>query len=291
MIGVTTAVEPTQVTILGADGHELTVVCEEDFTMKVGVGSKVTVWYTPKNGVNKLNWLEYPLENFFVPGDLIRSRVKKVIPLPSSRVPDSEGIVDRIAKYLEANLGWYAAPAVLAEEIRRRSPVSNSTLEAIDPATGQFNMNRYLQSQRQLFTRVASETRVDAVLEINVERVQAVFTRHVAEWDGAAQAVASGGTRALWSVGVIPVTGEVPAATVVMKLWDAQGKLLWSNRRGFAVLAVLNRAGTSFRDRPLAEVYEDEPSIQAWLVDVLGALAPPKISPPAPAVAKKAAKP
>jgi len=291
VVGLTTAVEPTRVTIAGTDGHELTVVCQEDFTLKVGLGSKVTVWYTPKEGVNKLDWMEYPLENFFVPADLIRGQIKKVITLPNATVPDSEGIVDRITKYLEANLGWYVAPSILAQEIRRRSARSNSTLEAIDPATGQFDMNVYLQSQRQLIAHLASETRVDAVLEVDVERVQAKFDRHIAEWDGVAQPVASNATRTIWSLSILPVTGEVPAATVVMRLWDARGKLLWGNRRGFAVLALRVGIGGGFRDRPLSEVYQDEASIQAWLAETLGTLAPPKTSPSAPAVAKRTTKP
>jgi hypothetical protein len=293
MVGQTTAVEPARVTIRGAEGHELTVLCQEDFTSKVGLGSKVTVWYTSQHGVNTLVWMEYPLENFFVPADLIRSQIKKIIPLPNATVPDSEEIVNRITKYLEVNLGWYVAPSMLAQEIRRRSPGSNSTLGAVDPATGQFDMNLYLQSQGQMIAHLASETRVDAVLGVDVEQVQAKFIHHIAEWDGVWQPVAYTVTRLLGKFTPIGDEGEVPAATVVMKLWDSRGKLLWSNRRGFAVLALRTGPGNNFRPRPLTEVYHDEASVQRWLVEALGTLAPAKtLAPPLAATgAKRTRKP
>jgi len=283
MVGLTTAVEPTRVTIVGRDASEVTIVCKEDFTSKVGVGSQVTAWYTPKDGVNYLDWLEYPLENFFVPANEIRETIKKIIILPNSSVPDSQGIVDGIGKYLETNLGWYVAPRMLAEEIRRRSKRSDSTLAYIDPATGQFNMDRYLRAQRALIVKLVSETRVHAVLEVNVEQVQARFIAQVAVWDGVEQAMATKAVRTLALLAHLPEDGQVPAATVEMKLWGPQGKLLWSNRRGFAVLAVQTGLGNKFRDRLLIEVYQDQASVEKWLVMTLGTLAPPKTSGCAPA--------
>ena len=270
--GKTTAVAPTFVTIQDSNGHIVTVVCKEDFTLKVGLGSAVIAWYTPKEGFNNLDWLEYPLENFFVPAESIRSHINKIIVLPNYGVPDSKGLVDRIAGYLEGNLGWYVAPAMLAEEIRKRSGQSSSTLDAIDPATGQFDMKAYLDSQRRLIEHLASETRVNAVLEVTVEQVMAQFRDQMAAWDGVTEPIASKASRLAGHLMPFTLNGKVPAATVEMKLWDSHGKLLWSNRRGFAVLSVLSGLGDNFRQRPLTEVYQNEVGVNAWLAGALGTL-------------------
>lgn len=140
-------------------------------------------------------------------------------------------------------------------------------------------MERYLQAQRSLIGKVAAETRVDAVLEVSVERVQARFTEQVAHWDGVSETSATKGVRTLTLLSRLPSQGGTPAATVVMKLWSPRGKLLWSNRRGFAILAIQTGVGNRFRDRPLSEVYDNEAGVQAWLALALGALAPAKTPP------------
>lgn len=279
LAGLATAVEPSRVTILGQGGMEVTVRTEEDFTEKVAVGSKVTAWYHVKDGVSVLEWLQYPLENFFLSAGEIRSQVKKIIILSSSSLPNADGLFDAMAGYLKSNLGWYVAPQFLAEEIRKRLDrmrTSGSTLQAINPSTGEFDFARYLQTQRELTRKLASEARVDAVLEANVEQVQAEFDQQVAFWDGVEQPVASKGSRTFVAMLSFPMTGEVPAATVVLKLRDAQGKLLWSKRRGFAVLALEIGVGKNFRDRPLAEALEDQASVGSWLAMVFGSFLPAK---------------
>jgi len=282
-------VEPIRVTIQDATGQTVTVICTEDFTPKVAVGSEVTAWYTPKPEGNFLDWLQYPLENFFVPADEIRRQIKKVIILPNYGVPDSQELVERIGGYLENNLGWYVAPPLLGEEIRRRFGKQGSTLEHIDPTTGQFDANRYLQAQHALIEHLVTEARVDAVLEVNVERIQAKFTSQIAVWDGVTEPVANKATLMAGNLAPFSINGEVPAATVEMKLLDAQGKLLWANRRGFAVLYLRTGVGNKFRERPLSEVYQNEAGVNEWLTAALGTIAPSKTA--VAAAPKKPANP
>ncbi len=274
MVGVVTLIEPTRIMVAGAKEGEITVIPKEDLTSRVAVGAKVTVWYTPKDGVNYLDWMTYPLEEYFVPADQIRREIKKVIILPTYGVPDSQGIVGEIQHYLEQKTGWWFAPPELAEEIRSRAKVSSSTLGDIDPKTGEFNMGRYLQEQQQLVGTVLSQVNVDAVLVINVERVQAHFISSMAEWDGAGQVISTKLVRALSVLARMPDEGDVPAATVDMKLYGPGSKLLWANRRGFAVLVTQTMVGASFKDRPLSEAYRDEASVRNWLDMTLGNLAP-----------------
>jgi hypothetical protein len=66
-------------------------------------------------------------------------------------------------------------------------------------------------------------------------------------------------------------------------LWDAQGKLLWSNRRGFAVLALQVGVGDKFRDRPIPEVLEDTASVEQWFTRVFGSWLPAQSGAPASA--------
>ncbi len=274
IVGQATKVEPGAVSIRAEGGQEVTLQTHEDLTQKVAVGSKVTAWYFTKDGTNVLGSVEPPLENFFSPADQIRSGIKKVIILPDSAVPEGERILDAIANYAESNLGWYVAPRILAEEIRNRWGAPASTLDALDPESGEFDMARYLERHRELIRKLADETRVDAVLEANVERVQAPVYAKVAYWDGVEQPLTNKGSRMLSLMGREPGEGEVPAATVQLKLWNAQSKLLWSHRRGFTVLAVLIGGGNKFRDHPVSKALEKNETVDQWLTAVFGSLLP-----------------
>jgi hypothetical protein len=273
--GLLTEVEPASLTIRDKRGNEVTIRPREDFTEKVAVGAEVTAWYYPKAGVNVLQWLEYPLESSFISPSQFGKDIKKIIILPSSQVADADGLFDAMASFLESKVGWYVAPRTLAEEIRRRAGSSSSTLDLIDPATGQVDLDKYAEAHHELIRRLASETRVDAVLEARVEQVQAIFRSQIASWDGVQEPIAGKASRVIGVLSIIPVEGHVPAATVVLKLWDPDAKLLWTNRRGFAVLAVRTGVGSKFRDRPIPEVLQNAESVQKWLGETFGSLLPP----------------
>jgi hypothetical protein len=264
IVGIATEITPSTVTIHGGTG-EVTVHTREDFTEKVAVGSEVTAWYHHEERGDILQWLEYPLENFFIPRNEFRPQLKRVIILPSSTVQDAEGLFDVIANFMEVRLGLYVAPRILAEELRDRALKSHSVLDTIDPSTGEVDISGYTRAQRDLIRKVASETRVDAVVQADVELVQVNFRSQVAVWDGVRQPVAGKASRALGFIAPILQDGHVPAATVVLKLWDPDGKLLWSCRRGFAVLALQVGVRGRFRDRPIPKALEDTASVQRWL--------------------------
>jgi len=283
IVGLATEVEPTQVTIRDIKGNEVTVQPKEDFTEKVAVGSKVTAWYFPGGAVNELQWLEYPLENAFVSPHQFCPQIKKIILLPSSDAGDADGLFDALEGFLQGKRGWFVAHRMLAEEIRNRASQSNSTLKFIDPAAGNMNLTAFTQAHRKLIRRIAADTRADAVLETNVELVQVNFRSQRAVWDGAQQAVSSTAARTLAFVTALPVDGHVPASTVVLKLWDAQGKLLWSNRRGFCVLAHQQGVGNKFRDYSISEALQDTASVEKWLATVFASWLPDAQNPPAAA--------
>ncbi len=281
IVGLATEVEPTRVTIRDRNGNEVTVQPKEDFTEKVAVGSAVTAWYFPRGGTSELQWLEYPLENSFVSPAQFCPKIKKIILLPSSKVSDAEGLFGAIESFLQSKQGWFVAHQMLAEEIRDREGKPDSTLNIIDPATGDVDLAAYAQTHHRLIQRIASATRVDAVLETHVEVVQVNFRSQHAVWDGAQQPVASPTSRTLAFIAALPIDGHVPASTVVLKLWDAQGKLLWSNRRGFCILAIQRGVGDNFQDKSIPEALEDAASVERWLNSVFGALLPTSSLPPA----------
>ena len=273
MVGIATEVTPSTVTVHG-EKDVVTVQTREDFTEKLAPGSAVTAWYHHQEGGEILDWLEYPLESFFIPRNEFPPPLKKVIILPSSTVRDADGLLDAIANFMETRLGYYVAPRVLAEEIRNRTLEAHSTMDAIDPATGQVDISSYTLAQRNLIQKLASETRVDAVLQADVELVQVNFKSYVATWDGVHESVAGKGIRALGVFTPGINDGHVPAATVVLRLWDPNGKLLWRYRRGFAVLARMSGVGHKFRGRPISEALENTAGVQEWLEALFAAFLP-----------------
>ena len=199
-----------------------------------------------------------------MPPDVIRQTIRSVIILPHPGVPDSMGIIDEIGNYLTADLGWDVAPLYVTEELGKKSCPS-PLLDAMDPATGQFDLSRYQKSQGALVAELVSKARVDAALDIRVEEVEAPYAKHRAEWDDATERITSKAIIAMSVLSIVRDHGTVPAATVVMKLYDKQGRILWTRRRGFAVLAVQTGIEGKFRDRPLTEACENLDDVQTWL--------------------------
>jgi hypothetical protein len=189
-------------------------------------------------------------------------QIKKVIILPASEVPDSDDFFDTLAGYLETQFGWYVAPRALAEEIRRRA-AATTTLDAIDPKTGEVDMSRLTGADSGLVPRLASRARVNAVLEANLLQAKAEVHRMVARWDGVEEPIAGKGTTKLAKFTPTPVKGQISASTVVFKLWDARGRLLWSTRRGLTTLSA-SAGGNHLRDKPLPEFLDDTGAVQKW---------------------------
>ncbi len=247
----------------------------------MGIAVPVTVWYTTKGGVNHLEDIVYPQSASFAPADQLRTGIKRIIILARPEgVDGSDGLIKAISTYLADNAGWFVAPAELATEIASRD-LGASPLDAVDPNTGAVDMQRYLNAQRPLMTRIAEETRSDAVLEIKVIKVKAHVRGAVASWDDMTEPVASRATRMLSPFGQLEASGWVYAATADMTLWSKTGNLLWKKRRGFAVLAVQADMGVKYRPRPLTDVYANTAAMQHWLAETLGQLAPPTNAAPA----------
>ena len=274
VLGLTMDISPTRVTIMAVDGTDITLIPQEDFTEKVAVGSQVTAWYVPQGGVNQLRRLQYPLENFFFSANEIRALVKRVVILPSSDVPDASGLFEAMAQDLQTNAGWQVELRKLAAGSGERSPTPSSTLEAINPVTGEVNLKRGVPAGSDSTRKLAAEAHADAVLEVHVEEVQVNAKQYKAAWDGAEETIASGTSRVLTYLSAVPARDEVPAATVVLRLRDAWGRMLWSNRRGFAVLVKQDHALAKLRTRTLSEALAETPRFQNWFKLVFGALLP-----------------
>ncbi len=268
------SVSAARLTVREKGGQEVTLTTREDFSSRVAPGAPVTAWVVFKDGANVLERLDYPLEKLYTRAERIRSTIQKVILLPESKVPDADKFFDAVARYVSANFGWYVAPRELGEEIRKRAAKSAATsaLDAFDSKTGEFDMGKYLGGQEGFIQALVSETRVNAVLEVEIDRVMAKVNKGVASWDGLEEPLRRG-----QSSGRLTRTrerGEVAASTVVFRLWDSAGQLLWTNRRGLAVLGVLE--GTSRKAelvyRPLSEYMADSAGVENWLPEAFGSL-------------------
>jgi hypothetical protein len=273
--GYVTKVERNRITIMSLMGNAklLPLTTQEDFTEKVAKGSKVTAWYFEQGGTYTLKWLEYPLENSFTSSRSIRGRVRRAIILPNSSVPNADALYDVTAQFLESRLKWRFAPLALAEDIRRGKTSTASAAGVVNPPNGQGDAVQAAKDQQGLIPLIARETKVNAVLEISVEQVAADVKRSVADWDGVEEPIsAPKGLLASAKSVVTPQKETVPAATVVFKLWDSRGKLMWSNRRGFALLAL--REGKELRERSLTEVFANADNVQRWLEMVFRSILP-----------------
>ncbi|HXJ95428.1 MAG TPA: hypothetical protein VMT20_21505 [Terriglobia bacterium] len=264
--GLVLGVEANRITLQAKDGRTLTLTTFEDYSDRVTIGAEVRATYYPQDsGDSVLKSLDFPAASSFVPVGNIQSHVHRVALMPSSQVPDADGLFESMREYLHTNFGWYVAPQYLADEVRKGAGHGGSTLDAMDPASGKFDLSKYLGESQGIVPQVASGTRSDAVLEVNVSQVEAPVNRMVASWDGVEEPVSGAAARTLAKFTLFSHKGEVPAATVELKLWDATGKLLWRNRRGLAVLEVLEGKSNHLRQRPLPEFLMNTQAVQAWM--------------------------
>ncbi len=273
--GYTTIVTPNSITVFDEKNHDIEILTSKDYTSLVGIAVPVTVWYTTEGGVNHLEDIVYPHGGSFVPRDVGWGNIKRIIILPRPEdVENSEGLMSAISKYLADNAGWFVAPPELAQEIASRVEDPTSSPDAIDPYTGEVDMQQYLESQRALMATIAKDTRSDAVLEVKVSKVKATVHGLVASWDDMTEHVGSRKSRVISPLEELGGKGWVYAATADMSLWSQTGRLLWKKRRGFAALGMQSGFGTKYRERPLTEVYQDSGAMQRWLEGTLGELAP-----------------
>jgi hypothetical protein len=279
--GYVTKVQTNRITIMSlmGDAKALPLVTQQDFTEKVAKGARVTAWYFEQGDVYTLKWLEYPLENGFTSSRSIRGRVRRVIILPHSGVADADALYDMTAQFLEANLKWRFAPRALAEEVRqgnselRASASRTKTAStALNPSSDHGNPAAVANDERELIPLIARRAKVNAVLEIDVEQVEANVKRSVAVWDGVEEPVHASKGLLASAKAMASQKDTVPATTVVFKLWDSRGKLMWSSQRGFALLAL--REGKELRERPLTEVFQNTDNVQAWLEMVFRSILP-----------------
>ncbi|MGH9433712.1 MAG: hypothetical protein ACRD3T_19460 [Terriglobia bacterium] len=264
--GTAAAVTPNSVTVQGTDLKQVTISTQDDFTQKVAIGSKVTAWYYAEGNGYALRWLSYSLENDFVAPARILSQVKSVALLPDSKMQGADGLVDQIAGFMKDNLGWRVAPKMWAAYIRRQSQKNTSTLNAFDAKTGKFDMNRYVHGEDNLISTLTRRARVNAVLEIQIEKVEAPVSHEVAVWDGVQDQLSGKTMRTISKMDVASRReGKVPAATVVLKLWSPQQQLLWSNRRGFAALERYQGVRDKLESWPLENSLVNSQNVDRWL--------------------------
>ncbi len=257
------------------NNQEVQILTDKDYTSILGIASPVTVWYTTQGGVNRLEDIEYSRSGTFVPIDRLRESIQRIIILPKAEdVDNTQGLISAISNYLSDRAGWYVEPPELASEIAKRSKSPAELLDAINPDSGEVDMQRYLEAQRSWITVIANESRSDAVLEVRVIKVKAKVSGSIASWDDMTEPVASRKARELSPFGWMESRGWVYAATADMALWSHDGKLLWKKRRGFAVLGVQSGMSPQYHERPLTEVYQDNKAMQRWLQTTLGELAP-----------------
>ena len=206
-----------------------------------------------------------------IPPELLRAQIKRIAIWPRPEdVENTEGLMTAISRYLADKAGWFVSPPELAQEIANRAKAPTSSLDAIDPNTGDVDLQRYMQPQRSLVVTLAEETRSDAVLEVKVVKVKADVRGYVASWDRMTESVANTKSRSFAPFGG---KGWAYAATADMYLWSAAGKLLWKERRGFALLGVKSGVSSNFRERPLTDVYPNSGLMERWLDGTFSQLA------------------
>jgi hypothetical protein len=266
--GTVVQIEPVRLTIQTGKNRAITVHTAEDHSAKLAVGTPITAWYYRQGEIYKLDRLEYPSGVSFVPPDEFVPRIRKVILLPSSNAGDAHALFRAIEQFFETRFDWVVSHRMLAEEIRSRFEMANRAPGARVVSKGQTAPVPLSAADPKLIQKIASETRVDAVLETQIERVMVKVDSHTANWDGARESFGTKSAKTLALLTIGPVRGQVPAATAVLRLHDSQGKPLWGHRRGICVLALQVGTGSTFRDRPISEVAENAAFVEAWLNDV-----------------------
>jgi hypothetical protein len=272
--GLLTEVQPAKITIQSGQGNPSALATSKDYSSELAAGLRVTVWYTPGQDSNLVQSVESPLDNFFTPPSGIEESIHKVIILPKSNVAGADGFLDAMEQYLKSHLNWYVPPRALAEEVKTIVE-RRSSLDAIDPNTGDVDMSKFVTGEGDLIKRIASETRVDGVLEVNIIQVPVEMDtgRGSVKWDGVEETLGSKMSRTLGKLSFAHTSAQVPATTAYLKLWDAQGNLLWMAHRGLFLLADESGGfGAKIEERSLAGALMDSAAVEQRLELLFGSL-------------------
>ena len=269
--GIVTGVEATSLIVQGQSETELELHTSRDYSEWVSVGIEVKAKYHEQAGILKLDALDYPLEVSLAPPEEFLPRIHKIILLPSSNAGDAGPLFDEIERLLRSRFDWAIAHRMLAAEVRRRALEEQGVMPSGFPPGSVGAPEPLVPAEQELIRRIAEGARADAVLEVRVEYIQLPVNSHTAEWDGQRESFGTKRAKFASAITLRPARGHVPVATVVLKFFDAQGRQLWRNRRGFRVLALQTGMGNHFRDRPLSEAAEDSAFLREWLHQVFAA--------------------
>jgi hypothetical protein len=276
--GYVTVIEPDSITVLDQRNQVVQIRTGKDLTSQIPVAAPVRVWYTSEGGVNHLEDITIIKEVKSIPTSPIVGSIKRIIILPQVEgVEDTDGLMNAISTYLTDTAGWFVGPPELAQEVATHLQESSPSLDVLDPSSGDFDTDRYMQAQGALAGAVANRTHSDAVLVVRIFKVKAEMKNSIATWDGMKEHVASHKSfiGSPWGGG----KGWVWAATADLRLWSVSGSMIWQNRRGFAVLAMQAGMNSKFQERPLSAVYDDQGRMNKWLQETFAQLTSPGTGP------------
>ncbi len=274
-LGLVTEIHSSQIVLMTSTGSSLTLETTHDWSPDLVKGEQITAWYSVARGAKVVTRIEPPLNEFLVPPGEFLGNIHKAILLPHSGVEGGGALFDQMTSYLRTHFNWYLPPPDLAKEIRRTME-QQSVLDAMNPQTGAFDIAKYAPSHADVIRRIAANARVDAVVEVWIEKVPVQYNseRGDVQWDGVKQAVGSKMGRVLDRFAVTYVKADVPATTVVVKLWSSEGKPLWVGRRGLFLLAENTGAlGGRLEPRPLSYALANHAAVTRRLARLFGALA------------------
>lgn len=274
--GVVIQVTPQQMSIQGDNGNGVTLTTMQDYTEVVAFGSHVTATYVDAGGRDVLQTLKPPLEAAFVEPDEIRGYIHNVILLPETRMAGANTFYDELSDYFRSTFNWYVKPRAMAQEIQSNYTATGSALDSINPETGKFDMARYIGTKGDLVRKIAQETRVDAVIDVSIVSTTANLDARtrIASWDGYKEST-SGGGRGLSRLTFIPIKATIPALTISLEIWNAQGKPLWNRRMGFTVLMVQEGMLGKLHPYSLSAALVDQDAVRKWFGLFFRPLLPP----------------
>lgn len=188
--GYVSVIEADSITVLDQRNQVVLIRTGKDLTGQIPVAAPVRIWYTTEGGVNHLQDIIIINEVKSIPTSPIVGSIKRIIILPQAEgVEDTDGLFSAISTYLTNNTGWFVGPSDLAREVAAGIRESSPSLDALDPSSGDFTPEDYIEAQGALAVAVANRTHSDAVLVVRIVKVRANMKSFMATWDDMKESV------------------------------------------------------------------------------------------------------
>jgi hypothetical protein len=200
----------------------------------------------------------HPYQTYLPSKTRFYSQVKSVacVPVTYDDSKEAKELSDKVGRLIAAKLQKRNIKSIHHQQWATCWKAEMEKVGGIyDKITGEADKEKLETMWKECVRQMKIQHRVDAVVDPSLMVTSAVLTSDIARWHGVEVDTRSFGTR-FWGGG--SYSGRVPALSLLVTIYDPQGKKLFENAGGIEVLSDISGSGES------AELVPKKQILKSW---------------------------